>query len=359
MLFKAPPVEVPKPDAKDHAGAAKPSTGRARAPADSRRVSDPMVRLFARGAQRAARQPSPERIERATITRFARERGLPDGLRRAVALVGRRPRGASGRRSGTSSTCEADGRTSACSASREMPGAEWFPGARLNYAEHVFRGKDDDARRDPPRLRAARARRVDLGRAARRRPRAIARRPARARRRRGRPRRRLHAEHPRDDRRVPGDARRSARSGRRAAPEFGARSVVDRFAQIEPKVLLAVDGYRYGGKDFDRRDVVERLARRDAVARAHGRAAVPRLRLDRRHAGWDELARRARRRARVRAAAVRPPAVGALLARARPGCRRRSCTARAASCSSTSRRCTCTSTRRPATASSGSRRPAG
>jgi acetoacetyl-CoA synthetase len=40
-----------------------------------------------------------------------------------------------------------------------------------------------------------------------------------------------------------------------AAPEFGARSVIDRFAQIEPKVLLAVDGYRHGGKDFDRVDV--------------------------------------------------------------------------------------------------------
>ncbi len=37
-----------------------------------------------------------------------------------------------------------------------------------------------------------------------------------------------------------------------AAPEFGARSVIDRFAQIEPKVLLAVDGYRHGAKDFDR-----------------------------------------------------------------------------------------------------------
>ncbi|MEA2313443.1 MAG: acetoacetyl-CoA synthetase [Solirubrobacteraceae bacterium] len=42
-----------------------------------------------------------------------------------------------------------------------------------------------------------------------------------------------------------------------AAPEFGARSVIDRFSQIEPKVLLAVDGYRHGGKDFDRRAVVE------------------------------------------------------------------------------------------------------
>jgi acetoacetyl-CoA synthetase len=44
-----------------------------------------------------------------------------------------------------------------------------------------------------------------------------------------------------------------------AAPEFGARSVIDRFAQIEPKVLLAVDGYRHGGKDFDRTAVVQSI----------------------------------------------------------------------------------------------------
>ena len=42
--------------------------------------------------------------------------------------------------------------------------------------------------------------------------------------------------------------------------EFGARSVIDRFAQIEPKVLLAIDGYRYGGRDFDRSEVVEEIA---------------------------------------------------------------------------------------------------
>ncbi len=41
-----------------------------------------------------------------------------------------------------------------------------------------------------------------------------------------------------------------------AAPEFGGRAIVDRFAQIEPKVLLSVDGYRHGGKDFDRSAVV-------------------------------------------------------------------------------------------------------
>ena len=56
-----------------------------------------------------------------------------------------------------------------------------------------------------------------------------------------------------------------------AAPEFGARSVIDRFAQIEPKVLLAIDGYRYGGKDFDRSDVVEEHRRGDR--RRAGRAA--------------------------------------------------------------------------------------
>jgi acetoacetyl-CoA synthetase len=44
-----------------------------------------------------------------------------------------------------------------------------------------------------------------------------------------------------------------------AAPEMGARSVLDRFAQIEPKVLLAVDGYRYGGRDFDRLPALQAL----------------------------------------------------------------------------------------------------
>jgi acetoacetyl-CoA synthetase len=44
-----------------------------------------------------------------------------------------------------------------------------------------------------------------------------------------------------------------------AAPEFGARSVIDRFAQIEPKVLLCCDGYRHGGKDFDRLAVVQSI----------------------------------------------------------------------------------------------------
>ncbi|HFC12509.1 MAG TPA: acetoacetate--CoA ligase, partial [Anaerolineae bacterium] len=43
------------------------------------------------------------------------------------------------------------------------------------------------------------------------------------------------------------------------SPDFGSRSVLDRFVQIEPKVLLAVDGYWYGGKKFDRRKVLAQL----------------------------------------------------------------------------------------------------
>ncbi len=39
-----------------------------------------------------------------------------------------------------------------------------------------------------------------------------------------------------------------------AAPEFGARTVIDRFAQIAPKLIFVADGYRFGGKDFDRAD---------------------------------------------------------------------------------------------------------
>jgi len=36
-------------------------------------------------------------------------------------------------------------------------------------------------------------------------------------------------------------------------PDFGTRGVLDRFAQLAPKVLFCVDGYQYGGKPFNRR----------------------------------------------------------------------------------------------------------
>ncbi|HEY3405436.1 MAG TPA: acetoacetate--CoA ligase [Ohtaekwangia sp.] len=43
------------------------------------------------------------------------------------------------------------------------------------------------------------------------------------------------------------------------SPDFGTQSVIDRFAQVEPKVLIAVDTYRYGGKSFDKRETITDL----------------------------------------------------------------------------------------------------
>jgi acetoacetyl-CoA synthetase len=46
-----------------------------------------------------------------------------------------------------------------------------------------------------------------------------------------------------------------------AAPDMGPVGVLDRFRQIEPKVFFTVDGYRYGGKAFDRREAVREILR--------------------------------------------------------------------------------------------------
>src|SRR5207253_11345338 len=43
------------------------------------------------------------------------------------------------------------------------------------------------------------------------------------------------------------------------SPDFVTNSVIDRFKQIEPKVLCAVDGYQYGGKDYYRRPCIADL----------------------------------------------------------------------------------------------------
>lgn len=45
------------------------------------------------------------------------------------------------------------------------------------------------------------------------------------------------------------------------SPDFGTNAVVDRFAQIEPKVLIAVDQYTYGGKTFDKSEVLRDLVK--------------------------------------------------------------------------------------------------
>src|SRR5947209_8463284 len=134
---------------------------------------------------------------------------------------------------------------------RSMPGARWFPGSTLSYPEHVFRGKDPEsvALRHASELRkvgewtwgelhsetaaiASGLRDLGIGRGDR-----------------------VAAYLPNIPETLAAFLACASIGAiwSSAAPGFGARSVIDRFGQIEPKVLLAIDGYRYGGKDFDRR----------------------------------------------------------------------------------------------------------
>jgi acetoacetyl-CoA synthetase len=143
-------------------------------------------------------------------------------------------------------------------ADASMPGAEWFPGARCNYAHSAFAGKSDDevAIRHASELRelgswtwgelreqvtaiAAGLRALGVGEGDR-----------------------VAAYMPNIPETVAAFLACASIGAiwTSAAPEFGARSVIDRFAQIEPKVMLAVDGYRYGGKDFDRSEIVDGIA---------------------------------------------------------------------------------------------------
>src|SRR5918999_169683 len=62
------------------------------------------------------------------------------------------------------------------------------------------------------------------------------------------------------------------------APEFGTRSVVDRFSQIEPKVLLTVDGYRYGDRAVNRADEVAAI--REALPSLVATVLLPYLHAD-------------------------------------------------------------------------------
>ena len=249
-------------------------------------------------------------------------------------------------------------------ADARMPGARWFPGATLNYAEHALAMPGRSRRR---RRRSSRARRRGTRRTS---PRPSCGTPSRAAGpacvrlgvRRGD---RVAAFLPNIPETVVGFLATASLGAiwSSCAPEFGTRAVVDRFAQIEPTVLLAIDGYRYGDKVVDRSSAVAEIRAALPTLRRHRRRALPPLRARgaRRRARRRRVVRAARRAraARLRPRPVRPPAVRAVLARARPACPSRSSTATAASCSSTSRRSRCTRTSGPATGSAGSRRPAG
>ena len=117
------------------------------------------------------------------------------------------------------------------------------------------------------------------------------------------------------------------------SPDFGAEGVLDRFGQIEPKVLFAADGYSYGGKQFDCR------ARGSPRSRAGLPTLVAAVVVARRAAtspgrsrGTTSLAPARRRRVALRAVRRSTTRGTCCTRRAPPACRSASCTAPAACC---------------------------
>jgi acetoacetyl-CoA synthetase len=186
---------------------------------------------------------------------------------------------------------QADGDPSPVLGSREMPGARWFPNTALNYAEHVFAGKDEETvailhaseLRELDQLTWSELRRQVAATAAGLRGLGVERGD------------RVVAYLPNIPEAIVAFLAAASIGAvwSSCSPDFGPASVVDRFAQIEPKVLFAVDGYRYGGKDFDRRDVIAQL--QEAMPSLERTVVVPYLGEDPDLSGlrdattWDEL----------------------------------------------------------------------
>ncbi|MGY0539128.1 acetoacetate--CoA ligase [Nocardioides sp. YJ-D4] len=143
-------------------------------------------------------------------------------------------------------------------ASREMPGARWFPGAQLNYAEHAL-GTDEDLDRVAVLGRSQTRDDVELTFGDLRDQ--VARTRAALERLGVRRGDRVAGYLPNIPEALVAYLATASLGATWAscASEFGPRSVIDRFAQIEPVVLLVAGGYRYGAKDIDRRAQVAEI----------------------------------------------------------------------------------------------------
>jgi acetoacetyl-CoA synthetase len=199
-------------------------------------------------------QPGEDLLERSAMARFMRARGCADYAALWQWSVG----DVGAFWSAIWDDFDVGGQHGEALAGASMPGASWFPGTQLNYAERLFRGKPGDriAIRHASESRAlgqwtwdelrAQTGAIRAGLAAR----GVGRGD------------RVAAYLPNIPETIAAFLATASLGAiwSSAAPEFGSRSVIDRFAQIQPKVLLAIDGYRYGGKDFDRREAVAAIA---------------------------------------------------------------------------------------------------
>jgi acetoacetyl-CoA synthetase len=200
-------------------------------------------------------QPSPEQVERARLTDYMRwlDRGFADYRELWQWSVD----DLDGFWGSLWDYFEVEGEYTRVLGRREMPAADWFPGTEISYPAHAFRGRSDD---ELAILHASELRPLSSWTWGELRAQAGAIRGAL-----------VEAGVERGDRvvaylpNIPETIAAFVATSSLGAvwsscsPDFGVRSAVDRFAQIEPKVLLAIDGYRYGGKDFDRGDTVRAL----------------------------------------------------------------------------------------------------
>ncbi|MFA7680111.1 MAG: AMP-binding protein, partial [Pigmentiphaga sp.] len=152
---------------------------------------------------------------------------------------------------------QADGSPEPVLASRSMPGARWFPAARLNYAEHVFRQRTPErpallARGEGNELRQVSWEELEH---------AVGALAATLKALGVQAGDRVASFMPNVPETVIAFLACASIGAvwSSCSPEMGASVVLDRFQQIEAKVLFAVDSYTYNGKLFDRRDVVREL----------------------------------------------------------------------------------------------------
>jgi acetoacetyl-CoA synthetase len=143
---------------------------------------------------------------------------------------------------------------------RTMPGADWFPGARLNYAEHILRHAARPAAGDALLFAGEN---VPLQTASWDSLATSVRTLATYLRARGvQPGDRVAAYLPNVPQTV--IAMLAAASvgavWTSCSPDFGWHGVLDRFQQLSPVVLICTDGYRYGGRPYDRRDEAAQIA---------------------------------------------------------------------------------------------------
>ncbi|MCM3584795.1 acetoacetate--CoA ligase [Mesobacillus maritimus] len=139
----------------------------------------------------------------------------------------------------------------------KMPQVQWFQGATLNYAEHVFRNEVEDKaaiisqseNRPKQELTWAELKKMTAAIAAYLKDAGI------------KPGDRVVAYAPNIPETVAAFLACASIGAvwSSCAPEFGIKSVIDRFKQIEPKVLFTVDGYQYSGKKYDRLESVKKI----------------------------------------------------------------------------------------------------